>query len=50
MDGVGGEVLGNGLGVAGVQGLVVGADVVEVRDGRILPQDVDLGAGRSSLG
>jgi hypothetical protein len=42
VDRVRGEVLGDGLGVAGVQGVVVGADVVEVRDGRILPQDVDL--------
>jgi hypothetical protein len=38
--GVVGEVLGHGIGVAGVQRLVVGADVVEARaDELILPSD-----------
>jgi hypothetical protein len=34
--GVLGEVLGDQVGVAGVQGVVVGADVVEVSDDEIL--------------
>jgi hypothetical protein len=36
VDRVVGEVLGDAVGVAAVQRLVVGADVVQVPDGRIL--------------
>jgi hypothetical protein len=36
VDGVLGEVLGDQIGVAGVERLVVGADAVEVRDDQIL--------------
>jgi hypothetical protein len=47
VDGVIGEVRGDELGVAGVERLVVGADVVEVGDAVSL---VDFGLFCSSLG
>jgi len=50
VDGVVGEVGGDELGVAAVQGVVVGADVVEVADRWILTPRVDLALPRSSLG
>jgi hypothetical protein len=43
------EVRGDRVGVARVEGLVVGADVVEVPgDARILADPVDFGVSRSS--
>jgi hypothetical protein len=50
VDGVVGEVGGDQVGVAGVERLVVGADVVEVGDPGILARNVDLRVFRSTLG
>ena len=48
VSGLVGEVRGDGVGVAGVERLVVGPDVVEVADPGNLPATVDLRATRSS--
>jgi hypothetical protein len=50
VNGVVGEVGGDQVGIAGVEGLVVGADVVEIGDPGILARGVDLGFMRSTLG
>jgi hypothetical protein len=50
VDRVVGEMGGDQVGVAGVERLVVGADVVEVGDPGILARNVDLRVFRSTLG
>ena len=50
VDGVVGEVLGDAVGVAAIECVVVGADVVEVGDSGILARLVDLSPSDSTLG
>jgi hypothetical protein len=50
VNGVVGEVGGDQVGVAAVERLVVGADVVEVGDSGILARLVDLSPSDSTLG